>query len=386
MEKQFGNKRYTLLGDVAVEKHIGEIVKGVVASLRATVKPISIFLSGSLAKGEITAFMVDNKIEIISDFEIGVVDWNWTKKAQIRKIEDQLASEYGIDLTLLFFLPRRFKKCAPLNWASPNSPLSIEQYELMKSVCFVYGRDFIKDCRKVDFADIPLWEVVRLLFNRMAELVGVLSADRLDDKKFFKACDKFLIACGDSLLLNTGSYHHLYSERKKLFEQGFDLVKDICGELSGDEFRFIIDAYERKVYCKEYKMLSRGELLTETLNISEKVFKSIIYCLMKIDFLSSEEFSEQYLNYPDLKKYSRTNPRLENMVNLLRNRRGINPIPLTRFFKSVPVQHRIYTDVYIWLFDEYKKYWSKSGFASFENEEIISKGKCVFESWQRFCF
>ena len=383
MEKQFGNKRYTLSGDNAIEKHIGEIVNGVVGSLCATVKPVSIFLSGSLAKGEITAFRTESKIEIVSDFEIGVVDWNWTKKVRIRKIEQQLASEYGIDLTLLFFLPRRFKKCAPLNWASPNSPLSIEQYELMKSVYFVYGRDFLNDCRKVDFGDIPLWEVVRLLFNRMAELVGVLSAARLYDKKLFKACDKLLIACGDSLLLATGCYHHLYSERKKLFEQRATLVKDIC-ELSGDEFRVIIDVYERKVYCKENKILSRDELLTETLSISEKVFKSIIYCLMKIDFSSAEQFSEQYLKHPDLKKYSRTNPRLENMVSLLKNRGKMKPFSVVQFFRPISINHKIYADIYQWLMGRFKNKWKVAGFDSLKHGQMMLEAKKRFRKWESF--
>ena len=384
MEKQFGNKRYTLLGDAAVEKHIVDIVNGVVQRLVSRIKPVSVFLSGSLAKGEVTAFRTEGKIEIVSDFEIGVVDWNWTKKARIRKIQEQLTSEYGIDLTLLFFLPRRFKKCAPLNWAGPNSPLSIEQYELMKSVYFVYGRNFLNDCRKVNFADIPRWEVVRLLFSRMAELVGVLSSDKLEDKKFFKACDKLLIACGDALLLNTGSYHHLYSERKKLFEQRYEQVKVICSELSRDELISIIAAYDRKVYCKEYKTLSRDELLIETLIISEKVFKAVIYCLMKIDFSSVQQFCEDYLNHPDLKKYSRTNARLENMVSLLKNRGRIKSFSIVQFFRPISINHKIYADIYQWLMGCFKRKWEVAGFDSLKHGQTRLEAKKRFQNWESF--
>jgi len=385
MEKQFGNKRYTLSGDNAIERHIGEIVNGVVQKLVSTIKPVSIFLSGSLAKGEIAAFRANNKIEIISDFEIGVVDWNWTKLRRVRKTERLLAREYDIDLTLLFFLPRRFKKGIPLNWATKNSPLSIEQYELIKTARFMYGRDFKKDCPVVDPADIPLWQGLRLLFNRMAELTGVLTSDKPDENKFFKACDKLLISCGDALLLSTGTYHHLYRQRKKLFEERVGHTESICSKLSCDECRAIIEAYERKIYCKEYGALSKNELLTDTLCISEKVFEDVIDCLMKIGFSSTEQFREQYLNHPDLWRYCTTNPRLVNMVCLLKNLGRTKPFSIMQFLKPISIQHSVYADVYTWLFGKYKTCWIKSGFVSFENEKIISQGKEVFERWTFFC-
>jgi len=384
MEKPFGNKRYTVSGDDAIERHIDRIVNGVVQSLTSIIKPVSVFLSGSLAKGEITAYRVEDRIEIISDFEIGIVDWNWTKRPSLRKIEHLLAHKYGIDLTLLFFLPRRFTRCAPFNWSAGKCPLSIEQYELIKGSFFVYGKDYKKCCPEVKSGYIPLWEGLRLLFNRMAELVGVLSSGETAGDKFFKACDKLLIASGDAMLLCTGMYHHLYMERKRLFEENADSIKEICMTLSNDDSRLIIDAYERKIHCKKCDMLSGNELLSLTLSVSDKAFMAIVYCMMKISFSSAEQFREQYLVHPDLARYCRTDSRLSNLACFFKRRGRIKPFSAVQFIKPVSIQHRIYADIYQWLMGSFKSEWSATGSKYTDNRELMLEAKIRFDCWKNF--
>ena len=383
MANQSGSRRYTLSGDAAIEEHINKILADIVKELVLNIKPVSIFLSGSLAKEEMTAFAVDGKIEIVSDFEIGVLDWNWTKRSRVRKIEQFLAIKHGIDLTLLFFLPRRFKKGVPANWAPSQNHLTIEQYELIETSYFIYGRDFSKQCCSVDPSDIPLWEGLRLLFNRMAELVGVLTSEQHHDKAFYKACNKLLIASGDVLLLKINRYHPLYRERKNLLETYTDCVIDSCNGLSDNEFKTIIDAYNRKIYCTNEDLLL-DKLISDTLRISDKIFKNIVSYLMNIEFSSSEQFSKLYLSHPDLHKYCKTNSRLANMASLLKNRARIKPISIIEFFKSVSIQHRIYADIYSWLIGRFKEEWEISGFACLRNEGLMLEGKSKFQNWKNF--
>lgn len=386
MEFQCGNDPYTLLGDKIVEEHIHNIVKCITEHLAEEIKPEAIVLSGSLGRGEATAYQKNGQVNLISDLEIGCIDKNWLKKRHFRKLELFLVKKYDIDLTLNFFLPRRFTKCVPVNWAPVGSPLSIDQYELMKAARFIYGPDPRRHGPEVNSDDIPTWEGIRLLFNRMAEVMDAVSLGMPSgEKKLKKACNKLLIASGDVILLCARQYHHLYRERMKILKKMLEVRKTICNDLSVDEYESIIRAYASKLYSLANKSLDIEKLITESLSISEKVFKYVIYIDLGFKYSSYQEFCDEYLVHPKIKEYCRTMPVLQNAVSLIKGRWGNISLPSKDYFSSISVLNKVYVELPIWLYGYFKPQWDENKGQYLLQGKADLYGKGIFDRWKILC-
>lgn len=386
MEHLSGHEPYTMLRDSIVEEHIHNIVERITKRLVEEIRPKVVVLSGSLARGEATAYRKDGCINMISDFEIGCVDQLWLKRWRLRKLAPVLAKAHNIDLTLNFFLPRRFSQSVPTNWALVGSPLTIDQYELMKAARFIYGPDPRGDGPDVSSDDIPVWEGIRLLFNRMVELTeAVLLEEPVRGKGSLKACNKMLTASGDALLLSAGRYHHLYRERMRYFQEISLSHTLVCSVLSPTERSSIIQAYHFKLYPQEYDSLYMKNLISESLSVSEKVFRFMVCYDMGLEFSSYKEFFKLYLTNPKLKEYCRTKPILQNIVSLLRVRGQTSPVPLKDFFGPIPAQHKIYAEIPVWLYGCFKPLWDTCGYDSLEEKSTRLRGERLVQSWKRLC-
>lgn len=381
-----GHEPYTLSEDRIVEEHIHNIVKGITEVLITEVKPTAVVLSGSLSRGEATAYQKDGHINLISDFEIGCVDSNWLKRRRLKKLEPFLAERHGIDLTLTFFLPRRFAWGIPANWAPVGSSLSIDQYELVKAARFIYGPDLRRNASELNSDDIPVWEGIRLLFNRMAEFAeAVLLELPARGKGLLKACSKLLIASGDVLLLISKCYHHFYRERRRCFQELLEARTPICNDLSADENNSIIQAYSFKLYPQEYDHVSIESLMSKSISVSEKIFKFVIHSDMGLEFSSYEEFYERYLAHPKLKEYCRTKPKLQNIVTLLKTHGQTQSVSLVDFFRSISVLNTIYAEIPVWLYSHFKPQWDVYGYDCLKHKEIDLEGRRLVENWKRLC-
>jgi len=383
MVHQSGRRQYTLKGDEIVETHINKIVNGIVEHLICEFSPVSVFLSGSLAKGEMSAYSANGKVKYWSDFEIGVVTKNWFKRLKCKKVQQYLSNQYGIDLTLLFFLPRRFENGVATNWAFKHSRLSIEQYELLTAAIFVYGYDFTKDVSNFDVKDISIWEGLRLVFNRVAEIIGAfLVADSDNMNSIVKACNKLLIACGDILLLMNGTYLPLYSKRMECFEKLKTKWINGGAGLLNDEVQTILNSYRVKLYFTESVLVIKNDLITQSINILKKILKFVSSSEMNFDCASAQEFCSKYIRSNKLSSFTRTYGWLENMILLIRNKGKEKGFKLRNYFSNVPVYHIVYMEALEWVLCEFNENWTKSGQRCFEDIELKLKAKNVFEKWR----
>jgi len=379
-----GHEALTATGLERIESRLGEIVDGIVDGIVDAVSPKAVFATGSLAKGELTARLADGQVELVSDLEIAVVDGNWLKRCRLGEVERELARRWGVDLNLLFLLPRRFTRCAPANWAPARSRLNIEQFELITTARCLYGRDFLKDAPSVRAENIPVWEGVRLLFNRMAELAGELCREGgLQAGTTGKAVDKLLIACGDAMLLAWGDYEPLYRTRMDALVERFE---NDPAALAPDDRRAIIDAYHAKLHGSARRLREVTASIAAALDISDRVFRRVLGDEMGVALDSPAAVGPRYLAYRGLVDYGRTSGRLANGVGLLRHlRRRPLPVPLGRYFGRTFVGHAIYVAVYEWLYREFAPQWRGGDDPRVGDEELIERGRQCVGRWRMVC-
>lgn len=379
-----GNNAPTLHEDPRIADYIGRIVTGIVGRIVEEISPLSIYATGSLSKAELTAVATDRQVRLISDLEIAVVETNWLKRLRVRPLQERLSREFGVEVNLLFFLPKRFTQCAPSNWAFPGGPLSIEQYELISGARRLYGKDFAGSMREVDPSEIPKWQGIRLLFNRMAELVGALvlaSSGKIDR---LKAVNKLLTASGDALLLSTGRYHWLYRKRMEMLD-GLT-AEEIGGPgTHANQKEAIVRAYRDKLSGGVFWSSRPEQLLSGVLDICDMAFRTILHRAMGIRFADCDEFRRRYLRNPMLKGFCRSNARLDNIVSLLKHLRSGLPLPLRRYFGSIAVQHRVYVSVYCWLYGQFLDRWRSVGVNALADRDLLEVGRRRHEKWLRVC-
>lgn len=383
-----GREALTLTGDDRIESRLGEIVDGLVGGLVAAMSPYAVFATGSLAKGELTARMSEGQVELISDLEIAVVDGNWFKARRVGEVERDLARRWGVDLNLLFFLPRRFTRCAAANWAPGGSRLNIEQFELIRTARCLYGRDLRKDAPPVRSEDIPVWEGVRLLFNRMAELAGeVCCKGGADPGPLGKAVDKLLIACGDAMLLAGGGYEPLYRTRLAALAERFENDRTCCFGLTRDDREAILDAYRAKLHGPWKTPREITESIAPALDISDRVFRGVLGGEMGAVLDDVASVPATYLSHRGLAHCGRTSARLANLVGLLKHlRRGRPlPVPLGRYFGRTYIGHDVYAAVYEWLYGEFRARWRERAGSGVDDEELLEQGRACVGRWRAVC-
>jgi len=383
-----GRDALTVTGDERIEARLGDIVDGIVEGIVAAVYPMAVFATGSLAKGELTARIADGRVELISDLEIAVVDINWLKRRAVRRVERDLARRWGVDLNLLFFLPRRFTRCAPANWAPARSRLNIEQFELIRTARCLHGWDLRQVAPPVRAEDIPVWEGVRLLFNRMAELAGELCrTGGPEPGALGKAVDKLLIACGDAMLLADGGYEPLYRTRMAALAERFANGGACSRGLAPDQCEAILGAYRAKLHGPERTPREITGSIAPALDISDRVFRGVLGGEMGMTLDDPTAVGAKYLSYPGLVRCGRTSARLANFVGLLKHlrRRRPLPVPLGRYFGRTHIGHEVYVAIYEWLYGEFRPRWQGADGGVPDDEELLERGRACVGRWRTVC-
>jgi len=203
-----------------------------------------IILTGSYGRDEGSYSVKGGRVQPLNDYDLILVTKNGDSIVeQLREISDDLAQELGID----------FVDLAPMHpdyFASV--PLTIYYYELKHGSRVLEGDKSILDrmpCFRPE--NIPLWEGVRLLFNRMAGLLGGFLQERrrsLSEQEYLYMRNQLVkagVACGDALVLSYGKYHHLYRHRRQVFGQ---LVEEGTLEFLPKEGQRLLDeSYDHKL-------------------------------------------------------------------------------------------------------------------------------------------
>ena len=218
--------KYTSSSDQAVTARVEAAIEKVRDEIAARLKPDSIILIGSFGRGEALVSLEGDSLKFLSDCDIIVISRKLITRKTLIKLEDKLKRKTslevnisGLELSLYFNLAKFFTKI----WRP-----TIDVYDMKYGSRIVYGQNYLERIPDFKPEEIPVWEGVRLVFNRMIESLACLEHSYLleqpnkeDGQRLLAAAAKMLQACRTALLILNGQYHHQQEVRKQRFEESF---------------------------------------------------------------------------------------------------------------------------------------------------------------------
>ena len=282
-----------------MNEKVVEIVETLKEEIISNFHPKSIILSGSFGRGEATVSEENGKLKFLSDCEIIIIPYKYIfNRGKINEFEQDFYKGTGLKVeiwgatsTLYFLLPYLNKKMKP----------TMANYDLKYGSKVIYGKNYLGRMPDFKSEDMPLWEGIRLLFNRMAEALEHFSVENPSEEMVFWT-DKIILACQDALLLTLGTYNSSLRIRNKIFQEVF---QKNFGKLSEDVpnlLELTVDATNRKL-DNDINIKYPIEYWFDVTKICDKVFKYVIRKDMGIEFGDYIEFQERYIKNPKIKDY-----------------------------------------------------------------------------------
>ena len=306
---------YTILDNNEIDMEVQRILNAAIREIRNAVDAIAIILTGSFGRGEGTFISQNNRFALSSDFEICVVAQGFKNRETCKKLTEKLSKQLCAEISVAWVTPERIVKNKNGNATFGKSYPSILTYELKSGSKVLYGEDVLSQNR-TDPTKIPLWEGLKLLFNRMAE--SLVEQPSLEAQLYSeKWINKTLLACGDILLLDKKLYHYSYNERGRRLSTQVDFA----------EYPFL-DTVQQADLINAYDMKLRGTYDTYRNSDIKRFYKTIdgvfryaISSIMKISFSSYTEFPDRYLSAKAVLRrlykyrfYSLAHPAYENLI------------------------------------------------------------------------
>lgn len=273
-----------------VNEKVAKVIEELKRELVFQFYPKSIIISGSFGRGEATVIEENGKLKFLSDCEVILIPYKWIfNRGKLEKFEQDFYKRTGLKVeiwgftpTLYLFLPFLNKKIKP----------TIANYDLKYGSKVIYGKDYLEKIPNFKPEDIPLWEGIRLILNRMAEALEHFSLNPSDEMLFWT--DKIVLACQDGLLLLLNEYTPSYRERNERFakfSKHFDLS---CIQTLVE---FAKEATNRKLESNStIPMDGRLEYWFEIQKVCDEVLRYILKKGYNIEFKDYIEFQEKYLN------------------------------------------------------------------------------------------
>ena len=296
-------EKYTYGGIPAIEEKVDGVISQITDEIVARLHPKSIILIGSFGRGEATVVLDDGKLEYLSDCDVIIISNRLLSKKASERLASELTRETGlevgisgIELSISFMLSRIF----PGIWKP-----SIDSYEMKYGSRVIYGENYLDRIPDFKPEDIPAWEGIRLLLNRMMESLKSFSIDYLganpaekEQSKLSPWIGKIILACQDALLLSIQRYHHSYRIRNELlhktFPEHFNDLADECPQF----LPLTLQAIRYRLNPDEPYSENTLGLWFDVADLTDEVFKYIIKKDMALTFDTYPEFQEKYLRHP----------------------------------------------------------------------------------------
>ena len=324
--------KYTQLDIPFVEGRISELVKQITDEIVARFQPRSVILKGSFARGEASVIIKDEPLKFLSDCEIVVVPGKRIKRDETHKLSVRLTQGMGLDIHIGPIEPE-LDFCLRFHLRNKIPP-SIENYELKYGSAILYGENYLEKIPDFKPQDIPVWEGIRLIFNRMIESLNYLFIDEMyqntrssglripleTSPRLLFQTYKTILACQDALLLSVKEYHHSYKVRNEIFRGVF---QKYFGDLSGWLPKFLLltmEATNHKLKPSGTYSACGTELWFDVVEVCDNVLRYIMEVDMGITFNSYLEFQEIYLAHPHIRR---------------KYYRGLTPFPLYQNLRSI---------------------------------------------------
>jgi len=291
--------------DPILNRKVSKIMDAIISEIVNQYHPRSIIIMGSLGRGEgIISEDHNGNILFHSDCEMIIYPlFNILKYKEIRELRDRLYRKYKIKLDIGGF---KFTTRYSLRISKPmRLAPTIENYDLKYGSTVVYGENILDKIEHINCEDIPLWEGLRLVFNRMAELLELYSLDirkshisqeRQQDINY--RIFKLVLAVQDLLLIRSTKYHTSYKQRNEIFQNIFPQeYKKLCARMPGFTSLTITATSERtnKSYVSD---MNPFMLWDEVLIYTDEILRYILFEDLNISFNSYDDFQEHFLSNP----------------------------------------------------------------------------------------
>lgn len=332
--------------DERLNEKVAEIIRDLGEEIISNFHPKSIILSGSFGKGEVTVVVKNEKLKFLSDCEIIIIPyWHIFNRSKIDEFESNFYERTGLKVgiwgaTLSFYLLLPFlnKKIKP----------TMANYDLKYGSKVIYGKNYLERIPDFKPEDIPLWEGIRLLFNRMAEALEYFSPDNPTDEMVFWT-DKIVLACQDALLFSLGEYHYSYRKRNEMFQNLFPKYFVELEDKLPNFLDLTMKATERKLNGT-MNVNDPVEYWFDTAKICDKVFRYVIKKDMGIEFKDYLEFQEKYLRHPKMGASSRgffSHPIYQNFIDSWKMFIVFKKFPSIAHIKNakIPWKHIVYSAI-----------------------------------------
>lgn len=271
--------RYTPLADPLVDDAIERQLRRAVEAIRETHPATeAVFLLGGFGRAEGSAILKDGEARALNDYDLLVISQDETGKGPLRGLSKTLADAFGIDFVDIgLWSPEVLERLSP----------TIFNYDLKNGAQVLFGRAELLDrIPRFTSKQLPPWEGVQLLLNRMAGLLSGFALreepatlEPLGPQYFRNQVVKALLACGDALIVQEGEYRHRYAERREIVR-----MWDRQGKLDWlgrEEVARVIEAYGEKLAPGSVDWSDDITLMVEFLPALERAF---LRCLSR--FLS----------------------------------------------------------------------------------------------------
>ncbi|HSB70228.1 MAG TPA: nucleotidyltransferase domain-containing protein [Candidatus Methylomirabilis sp.] len=287
--------RYTLLTEAIVDEVLEGQLQQIVEAIRSTHPATeAVLLVGGFGRGEGSAVLQDGAVRALNDYDILVISPEGAGRESLQKLSPRLAESLGMDFV-------------DIGLWSPESlehlPPTIFNYDLKHGARVLFGDPCCLDrIPPFDSTQIPPWEGVQLLLNRMAGLLGGFrlresppGVEPREPQYFRNQVVKALLACSDALIAQAGEYRHRYVDRREIFRRWARGGKAVW--LEPEVATRIDEAYGEKLEPGSAPWANDVALMVGSLPALEQVFLRCLSRYLNRGVSRVEEVAECYLRH-----------------------------------------------------------------------------------------
>jgi hypothetical protein len=298
--------------DPKLNEKVVEVIEELKREIVGRFHPKSIIITGSFGRGEAKVVEEEGKLKFLSDCEVILIPYKWIfDRRRLDEFERDFYERTGLKVEIWGFTPTLYL-CVP--FLNKKMKPIISNYELKYGSKVIYGEDYLKRIPSFGPEDIPVWEGVRLLLNRMAEALEHFSVNGSREMAFW--CDKIVLACQDALLLTIGKFAPSYRERNEVFVKSLEHFDLPCAQ---ELVELVTEATKRRLGQDE----TPHEVLKYWFRVSEVCDEVLRYVMRKgygMEFNDYLDFQEKYMK-SGLKNYTTLpfdNSLLQNLFRFLK--------------------------------------------------------------------
>ena len=322
-----------------LNEKVSKVMEDVIEEVVNQFNPKSIIIMGSLGRGEgLVSEDPDGNILFHSDCEMVIYPhYNIFKRKEIREFRDHIHKKYGIKLDLggFKFTMLYSSKMSKSMKLAPT----IENYDLKYGSFVVYGENVLDEIEQICCEDIPLWEGLRLVFNRMAELLELFSLD-IRESYLSRECqqeicyriNKLILAGQDLLLIRSKRYHPSYIHRNIIFQNVFPKeYEELCAKIPGFTV-LTISSTSARLDNAHVSDMNPFTLWDEALVYIDEILRYIL----------SQEFGISYNTYFEFREHFLSNPHATNECY-----RGLSSCPMYQNTKCILINALLFKNFFL---------------------------------------